>query len=432
MLEIVGKIGSFIAKIRKNHAYPQLVIQYTTLCNATCPQCGMRKGSQITRKTLNKDYLKQVIDYAVSEWNLQFLSFTGGEPFLFLDDIIELIDYAGNQGVKYIRTGTNGFIFQYYPTHIGKFEKRVYSIAEKLSQTKLYTLWISLDSSDPNLHEEMRGFQGLIRGIEKALPILEEFGIYPAANLGINRNVGGKYTPDEITNFDKDRFYERYRKGFSDFYQRVIDMGFTISNTCYPMNLEIEEAAYHATSQDHIVSFRAEEKAVLFQALYDTISYYRSKIRIFTPIASIYTLMNFYGNNRAIEYPCRGGIDFFYLDAQNGHVYPCGYRSEDDLGEIWDIDLEALQLQKPKCLKCDWECFRDPTELLEPLIDIYHHPLSSIKKMLADEKMRLWVKDMLYFSACDLFNGRKPPDYDKMKKFIRPTLETENSGFMTA
>lgn len=282
-------ILSLLSAVKEKHLVPQLIIQYTTYCNATCPQCGMRKGSKVDRKTLSKDYLKRVIDYAVSEWEIQFLSFTGGEPFIFLDDIIELIDYASHQGVKYIRTGTNGFAFQYNSLKKDKFEKRIYSLAEKLSQTNLYTLWISLDSSVPEVHEEMRGFPGLIKGIEKAIPIFEEFGIYPAANLGINRNVGGKYNEREITSFDRDKFYERYRKGFSDFYQRVIDMGFTITNTCYPMNMESGEFTYHATSKDAVVSFRPEEKAVLFEALFDTVSQYRSKVRIFTPRVSLYT-----------------------------------------------------------------------------------------------------------------------------------------------
>jgi MoaA/NifB/PqqE/SkfB family radical SAM enzyme len=388
----------------------------------------MRKGSEIDRKTLDKDYIKRVIDHAVSEWNIQFLSFTGGEPFLFLDDIIELINHASDQGVKYIRTGTNGFAFRYNSSNAGKFEKRIYSLAEKLSQTKLYTLWISLDSSDPHTHEQMRGFSGLIEGIERTIPILEEFGIYPAANLGINRNVGGRYNPDEVKNFNADKFYQTYRSGFSRFYDQVINMGFTIANTCYPMSVETDEAAYHATSQDYIVSFKREEKATLFRALFDTISEYRPKIRIFTPKVSLYTLMSFYGNNKKIEYPCRGGIDYFYLDARDGHVYPCGYRIEDDLGEIWDIDLDSLRSKKPACVKCDWECFRDPTELVEPIIEIYRNPLSVIKKVFSSKKMQLWMKDILYYYSCDFFNGRKAPNYNRMQRLSRKHVFASNGS----
>ena len=410
------KLRPFFSAIRKRHLLPQLIIQYTTYCNATCPQCGMRKGSRIPRRVLDKEYVKRVIDYTASQWNVQFLSFTGGEPFLFLDDIIELIDHASAQGIKYIRTGTNGFVFQYDQPK--KFSDRIYTIAEKLSKTKLYTLWISLDSSEPNVHEEMRGFPQVVKGIEKAIPIFEEFGVYPAANLGINRNIGGKYNPKEIKEFNEERFYETYRNGFSKFYKMVIDMGFTIANACYPMSVENERVTYQATSQDHIVSFRPEEKAVLFKALFDAISEYRSKIRIFTPKSSLYTLMNFYGNGGKIQYPCRGGIDFFYMDAQNRHIYPCGYRDQDDLGEVWDIDLEFLQKQKPDCTKCDWECFRDPTELMEPVLGLYHHPFSELGKMISNEKRQLWIKDLLYYKKCNFFNGRIPPDYKKLKNSL--------------
>ncbi|MBD3184480.1 radical SAM protein [Candidatus Poribacteria bacterium] len=379
----------------------------------------MRKGSDASRKTLSKDYIKRVIDYAVDNWNIQILSFTGGEPFLFLDDIVELINHASSRGVKYIRTGTNGFAFCYDPAQHDKFEKRVYTIAEKLSQTNLRNLWISLDSSCPEVHEEMRGFPGLINGIEKAVPILQEYGIYPAANLGINRNIGGRYGMDEINDFNEEKFYERYSKGFSDFCQRVINLGFTMANTCYPMSMDIDDVSYLATSKDRVVSFTREEKAVLFKALFDTLSEYRPKIRIFTPKTSLCALMKFYNNGSKTEYPCRGGIDFFYMDAETGHLYPCGYRVEDDLGEIWDIDLETLREQKPFCVKCDWECFRDPTELYEPLINLYHHPISALIKIFKNEKSRLWLRDVLYFYSCDFFDGRKPPNYQKMRRFTK-------------
>ena len=406
---------SLLSAIKNGHANPQLVIQYTTYCNATCPQCGMRKTNKINRVVLEKDYVKQVIDFAVSKWNIQFLSFTGGEPFLFVDDIIELIKYANSMGIKYVRTGTNGFIFQYNSSRADEFEKRTRSLIEKLSETELYTLWISIDSSDPQTHEQMRGFNGLIKGIEKAIRIFEEYEMYPAVNLGLNRNIAGQYGQDEIISFDKEKFYERYRNGISRFYQLAIDMGFTMANTCYPMSVEDGTFSYHATSHDDIVSFRPEEKAILFKALYDSASSYRQKIRIFTPRSSLRALIDFYNNGNKTEYPCRGGIDYFYLDAQNSHIYPCGYRVEDDFGEIWDFDINKLRKSKPNCTKCDWECFRDPTELSQPIIDLYHKPLQTIYKLYSEDKKKLWLKDILYFYACDFFNLRSKPNYWKMK-----------------
>ncbi len=67
---------------------------------------------------------------------------------------------------------------------------RIRRLVEMLADTPLRNFWISLDSADPAVHERMRGFPGVVAGIEKALPIFHQHGIYPSANLGINRNMG--------------------------------------------------------------------------------------------------------------------------------------------------------------------------------------------------------------------------------------------------
>ena len=53
---------------------------------------------------------RRIIDAAVKK-GVGALSFTGGEPFLYIDELVSLIDYAGKAGIEYIRTGTNGYIF---------------------------------------------------------------------------------------------------------------------------------------------------------------------------------------------------------------------------------------------------------------------------------------------------------------------------------
>ena len=69
------------------------------------------------------------------------------------------------------------------------------------------------------------GLKGVIKGIEIALPILHKHGIYPVANLGINRNIAGlgKISP-KIT--DNTELYQRFREAFESFYNFIIDLGF--------------------------------------------------------------------------------------------------------------------------------------------------------------------------------------------------------------
>lgn len=211
----------------------QLVIQYASHCNADCPQCGMRRSNSFKRSRLDKDMVKKLIDDGARKGVLA-LSLTGGEPLLFLDDIIELIDHATRAGIRYVRTGTNGFLFM--GSDHPDFEARMTALATRLANTKLYTFWVSLDSADPEEHERMRGLPGVVRGIEKALPIFHAHGVYPAVNLGINRNTGGHAPRLYEPGLGREEFAALFCQAFHRFYSFVHGLGFTIVNACYPMS----------------------------------------------------------------------------------------------------------------------------------------------------------------------------------------------------
>lgn len=406
---------STILGLLKNRTPKQLVIQYTDHCNALCPQCGMRVSNPYMRSTLNLDYVKGIIRSA-AEKGVQILSFTGGEPLLYFDDILELSNYAASQGIPYSRTGTNGFSFLH--SEKPDFVDNIHKIAEKTARSSLRNIWISIDSADPQTHEKMRGLPNVIAGIEKALPIFHQYGIYPAANLGINRNITG----DTIGKMkDVDTFYEHFYHGFKKYYQFIIDLGFTITNTCYPMSLDQSSpkklnAAYQATSTDFIVKFTPNEKIQLFKALMAVIPLYRSKIRIFTPRVSLLSLIRQYKGNPEKSYPCLGGSDYFFISAFDGMTYPCGYRGSENLG-----DFRSLDISKPdrmSCRLCDWECYRDPSEFTGNILDLLHHPIHLVQKYYHDDEyFKTLVSDLKYYNACEFFNSRKPLNINKLKNF---------------
>ena len=390
--------------ILKGRIPGQLIIQYTDNCNATCPQCSMRRTKGYKRSKLAKEEIYKMIDSAAKQ-NIQALSFTGGEPFIYKDELIDLIKYASCIGIPLIRTGTNGYMFTDWQSP--DYEYKVNKLAEELSATNLRNLWISIDSADPKTHEQMRGLNGVIRGIEKALPIFHEHGIYPAANLGINRNTGGAGKISmEMT--DKDAFYQEFKESFEMFYDFIISLGFTMTNVCYPMSIDKNSgmnAVYGATSNNSVITFSKEEKIQIFKALMDTIPKFRSKIRIFTPLVSLYSLIKQYEGNDKFSFGCRGGIDFFFVEAKEGNTYPCGYRGNENLGKFYDLNIKSIR-QKPFCRACDWECFRDPSEQIGFLIETIKNPLKW-KSMKDSEYVRLWEQDIKYYNQCDYFNGRK-------------------------
>ncbi len=415
------RIRQFIP-VLAGHSPGQLIIQYSDACNATCPQCELRVTNKFKRHKISADDMKRMIDKA-AENGVQSLSFTGGEPLLYQKEIIELLRYAVDAGIPYTRTGTNGFMFM--NSDKPDWEKKIHTLAEDLANTGIYTFWISLDSADPQVHELMRGLPGVIKGIEKALPIFHQYGLYPAGNLGINRNTGGQCDQrfyDENGHFDRTGFYEFFRHSFQRFYDAIIGMGFTMTNACYPMSVEScvqtdLESIYGASSANDIVSFTAEEKTHLFQALMDAIPEYRSKIRIFSPRCSLYTLQRYYEDGKELGYPCRGGVEYFFVDAQDANTYPCGFRGSDNFGKYWEMDMKQID-RKAFCRKCDWECFRDPSEMLGPLMDILRRPIRFINHIRSDRTLReLWWEDIRYYKACSYFNGRAAPDFEKMAPF---------------
>jgi len=422
------KLKKYFNLIRQGRLPGQLIIQLTDRCNATCPQCGMNIHEHFPRHSLASDDVKRMID-AAAEQGIDAVSFTGGEPLMALNDLVPLMDYAGSAGITYIRTGTNGFSFR-APDKTG-FADRVHRLAEKLAATPLRNFWISIDSADPATHERMRGFEGVIRGIERALPIFHAYGLYPSANLGINRNLEGsraipflKPSGPDAQGVSAALFRERLHTGLNRFFRFVANLGFSIANVCYPMSIDTDKdsedlnAVYGATATSSIVSFSRREKAHLFDVLARSVAENRSRLRIFTPLCSLHALKRqFQSDHRG--YACRGGWDYFFVDAARGRTYPCGYRGEEDLGPFWNRSGLSAEMAGD-CYACEWECFRDPSELGGPLRDLRHRPLELIRRWKADGPFyHKWLKDLRYYRDCDFFDGRQPARPTRLKRYAK-------------
>jgi MoaA/NifB/PqqE/SkfB family radical SAM enzyme len=400
----------------------QLIIQYSNRCNANCPQCGMRRSENISRYTLDKEQVKKIIDAAAGK-GVRSLSFTGGEPLMFLDDLVELINSASRAGIPYIRTGTNGFLFR--DSESPEFTAKISRIAEKLASTELYTFWISLDSAVPADHENLRGLTGVVRGIEKALPIFHEHSIYPAVNLGINRAIGGTTNQPFLSQSTPQEFLNVFKSSFEYFYQFVSDLGFTMVNACYPMSTGCATAEttpgaadislYGAISNDSMINFSNQEKALIFKALFETIPKYRGKLRIFSPRCSLYGLIRKFSDQQSSLFPCRGGIDFFFVECERGTIHPCGYL-DDPKQSLPDLEKRVGRIAD--CDKCEWECFRDPSDVLGPFAELFSQPVKLFKKMAREpEFFRLLQEDLSYYRACGFFSGRQAPHMQAIQRF---------------
>lgn len=409
-----------LSDLFRGRAPAQLIIQYTDRCNALCAQCGMNARADLVRSTLSADEAVRLVD-AAAERGVRALSFTGGEPLLFLGEIVELSRRAKARGIPLVRTGTNGFVFRGHEHP--DFPTRMQRLAETLAESGLDNFWISLDSADPAVHEANRGLPGVVKGLEKGLKVLRGFGLYPAANLGLNRLVGG--TPPPAGAFDPEGFLEHFRRAFRRFYAFAESLGFTTVNACYPMSLPAGEArdkaVYAATSEADFIRFEPCEKPLLYRALAEAAAAFRHRLRVFTPQSALLALIREHETGRA-AYPCRGGADYFFVQAGSGlTAYPCGYRGSEPLGPFPDLDRAALK--RAECTACDWECFRDPSVLFGPLLALRRNPLAAVAGLLRDRAfVRTWLTDLRYARACDYFSFRIAPDAFRLARFapLRP------------
>ena len=223
-------------------------------------------------------------------------------------------------------------------------------------------------------------------------------------------------------------FYHACRSAFRRFFDFVIDLGFTAVNVCYPMSVEEPEreaglnAVYGAAAADRIVRFSRREKSVLFKALGDMLPEIRSRIRAFPPLCSLLALHRQYADNGGpTPNPCRGGIDFFFIEAGSGHTYPCGYRGREDLGRFWELDQDRLDPDAASCLLCDWECFRDPSELFSPILQVLDSPFRTAARWKNDpEYLAAWIHDMRYYFACNPVRRSSSPGFQAPEALFAP------------
>jgi radical SAM protein with 4Fe4S-binding SPASM domain len=125
-------------------------LNITESCNQNCLHCGVVRGAK-REEELSKQEILSLIEKLV-QLGTQSLAITGGEPFL-REDLFEIIGYASQRMNTILSTNA---------TLITP------DMAKTLSRYKL-TIQISLDGSNPEVHDKVRGegsFAKTIKGIE--------------------------------------------------------------------------------------------------------------------------------------------------------------------------------------------------------------------------------------------------------------------------
>lgn len=290
-------------------------IYTNTSCNCQCKMCGIWK---LKRKNLPIEKARKAIDIlSLKKFNFLFLA--GGETFLY-PHLFDLINHATNRGML-TQVLTNGTIMN------GK-------IAERLKESGVGMIAVSVDSQNPKKAEEIRMHENILGKIENTVKVLKSKSIVTTAETVVSR-----YNYKEL---DK----------IVDFVNNDLKIPISFS---YPLQ---SDGFYPLGDREKVVSFSNEELIAVFEKIFDL---KKSGSNIINTYAYIREVIRKLENLDPI-FMCRAGKDILTID-YDGIVRPCFYEKEIcTVDELENIDYAANY--KP-CDKCLAECFREPSILAD-------------------------------------------------------------------
>ena len=173
-------IDENIDEIASSYEKPFYVyLSLSNLCNANCIFCDVRDN--IEKKTSINIY--NLIDDLVS-LGTKYIHFTGGgEPFIS-DDILDYMEYCTRKNIKIIFI-TNGYNLN---------EEKI----KKLANCNIKAVFFSIDSSNPELHDQLRRLPGLWERATNNINLIKKY--MPNVKICLN-HVLNKENIDDFEEF---------------------------------------------------------------------------------------------------------------------------------------------------------------------------------------------------------------------------------------
>ncbi len=136
----------------------------TYQCNARCTICNIWKKYVKAPQKMREELTLYEIDAIFKNFDLTWVSLTGGEPFL-RDDLADIVFTVekNNSHLHLLTIPTNGSL----PAHIVKTVEHI------LEETKIPNIYVSVSvDGDEPLHDRLRGVKGLWKKARKTYALL--------------------------------------------------------------------------------------------------------------------------------------------------------------------------------------------------------------------------------------------------------------------
>ena len=166
--------SSHLSQKMFNQSVPPFIsIAATYRCQCRCAHCSVTGRRRDDDNELTTGEIQRVIDQAKRLGILQ-VTFTGGEPLL-REDVAELVRYAHDRGLL-TRINTNGLLLS---------RDRV----SELKKAGITQCAVSIDDPDPDIHDRLRGVQGLHNRALEGIRNLRRFNILCQINTYASRRI---------------------------------------------------------------------------------------------------------------------------------------------------------------------------------------------------------------------------------------------------
>lgn len=145
---------------RKNYIPSLVSWNLTKKCNLQCPHCYLSAGRAAERELTTDECLSLLEE--MHALGTEMLILTGGEPLL-RKDIYTIAKAASSMGI-WVVMGTNGVLITRH-------------VARKMVECGVQGVGISIDSADPDRHNEFRGGRDAWQHSVRALKICRQEGL---------------------------------------------------------------------------------------------------------------------------------------------------------------------------------------------------------------------------------------------------------------
>ena len=328
----------------------KIVMQLTTKCNANCNFC-MNGGCKTDLIPFQQEKYKNIISNItggrVKNVELETIAFTGGEPLLEKDLLLDLAKFNMARGLKTFLI-SNAILMDY------KLAQELYSSGVKSSR-------ISLDTNSEVKYAQIRGVQNAFTNVLKGIEAMVENNIHVIIRFTLTRENMG----------DLIKTYKLCRElNVNEFQVKLVFPHGRADLSFMPSIMECEQAFNQL--------FMAEDKS----------------LPISTPCFFLGPCSGAKIPHRMKACPC--GREWIYITI-DGSIYPCNYFPQDTyLGDFYSDDISLLWEQNKlikeiretiplECSKCNnWEnCYNQCQGLVYSLTNSFNQTcIESLKNVL--------------------------------------------------